>query len=286
MLINKAIASDNSGNEIRVSSVFNYENKIEFNNFSAKYVLSGKELYQLNNKKYSVSSGEYVVGNKSIEASIIIDSKEPVKGICIDIAKSKIEEIIDFSFSKNQTFKKFIFEQEWMSKKYNAASTNLGYAINQIAQKVEENNTEKTFFTNDIFYSLAECIVKDQEYIFTHFQSLKAIKEETNGKLLDFIYDAKNFMDTHYLDKINLDTIALEAKISQYHFIRLFKKMFNVTPYQYISQKRLHLAKALLLEGTEIIDCTYITGFSNPANFSKAFKNEFGIPPKNMKCKN
>ena len=282
MLINKAIASDNSGNEIRVSSVFNYENKIEFNNFSAKYVLSGKELYQLNNKKYSVSSGEYVVGNKSIEASIIIDSKEPVKGICIDIAKSKIEEVIDFSFSKNQTFKKFIFEQEWMSKKYNAASTNLGYAINQIAQKVEENNTEKTFFTNDIFYSLAECIVKDQEYIFTHFQSLKAIKEETNGKLLDFIYDAKNYIDANFMQKINCNEIAKDAKLSEYHFIRVFKSIFGVTPYKYTITKRLEFAMELLQNNYSITDISLLLGYNDVPAFSKAFKEKYGISPKKI----
>ncbi|HEU4496866.1 MAG TPA: helix-turn-helix domain-containing protein, partial [Flavobacterium sp.] len=73
-----------------------------------------------------------------------------------------------------------------------------------------------------------------------------------------------------------------ESKISQYHFIRLFKSIFKISPYQYIIKKRLELAKVLLACGTGIPDASYQTGFSSPANFSKAFKSQFGTSPKNF----
>lgn len=281
-MVNKSIISDHTGNDIRISNVMNYENSVYFHGFSAKYVCSGNEFYLLNNKKLSVSSGEYVLGNQNTSASVIIDSTLPVKGICIDISKEKINEIIDFGFKNNKQFKKFIFEQEWIVNKYITSNTHLGYALHQLATNFENIHAGNTDFSEEIFYSIAECIVKDQEQAFKQFQNLKAVKEETNGRVFNFIHDAKNYMDTHFLENINLEDISLESKLSVYHFIRLFNTVFQITPYQYLLQKRLDFAKGRLLEGADITDITYQTGFSNPANFSKAFKNQFGKSPRNF----
>ena len=43
MLTNKVLFSDKLGNEIRFSSVIQTEQKVKFQNFSVKYVVSGIE---------------------------------------------------------------------------------------------------------------------------------------------------------------------------------------------------------------------------------------------------
>lgn len=281
MLENKKIITDEFGNEIRFSNVLQFNDEIRFFDFSAKYVVFGDEYYSVNGKKYKVSSGEYIVGNEFVDASISIDSNVPVSGICIDISRDKISEIIDYNFENNESFKKFLFEQEWVVNKYRVENTNLGYAINQIALKIEDIVNGKNYLSNEIFYTIAECIVKDQEMIYAQFKNLKASKDETNGRLLNFIYDSKNFIDTNFLENICLDEIAKESKLSQYHFIRLFKDVFNITPYQYIIKKRLEYSRELLKSGFSIIEVAYTVGFSGPTNFSRAYKNYFGISPKN-----
>lgn len=281
MLENKKIITDEFGNEIRFSNVLKFDNSVKFSSFSAKYVVVGDESYTINGKKHKVSSGEYIIGNETIDASILIDSSKPVTGICIDISKDKISEIIDYSFENNQSFKKFLFEQEWVVNKYRVENTNLGYAINQLALKRQDIANGKKYLSNEIFYTIAECIVNDQEKIFSQFKDLKAVREETNGRLLNFIYDSKNFIDSNFLENISLEQIAMESKLSQYHYIRLFKKIFKITPYQYIIFKKLDYAKMLLNSGEPILEVAYKTGFSSPNNFSRAYKNYFGISPKN-----
>lgn len=280
MLENKKIINDEFGNEVRFSKVLQFENQVNFFDFSAKYVVFGDEYYTINGKQFKVSSGEYIVGNEHIDAAIVIDSNETVSGICIDISKDKISEIIDYNYENNDQFKKFLFDQEWLVNKYKVEHTHLGYAMHQIASKIEAIANGKNVLNNEIFYTVAECIVKDQELIFSQFKNLKAVKEDTNGRLLNFIYDSKNFIDNNYLENISLDEIAKESKLSQYHYIRLFKKVFNTTPYQYIIQKRLEHSKNLISDGFSIMEAAYSSGFSGPANFSRAYKNYFGVPPK------
>lgn len=283
MLINKSIFSDTKGNELRLSSVIQTEQKVNFLNFSAKYVVSGNENYTINNRKIALSQGEYVIGNKNTSSSVIIDNSIPVIGICIDIAKDLLTEIIDYQYQNTIGFSSFLFDQEWMVQKYNVKNTSLGYALTQLSADFENINKGNTKVNKELFYAVAECIIKDQSHIFQSFSRLKSVKQETNGRLFNFIYDAKNYIDNYFLEKINIEIIAREAKLSEYHFIRLFKTIFNTTPYKYIIQKRLDFAVELLNYQYSVSDIAIQLGYTDIPAFSNAFKQHFGFSPKNFK---
>ena len=82
MLTNKVLFSDKLGNEIRFSSVIQTEQKVKFQNFSVKYVVSGIENYNLNNRKLITKKGEYVVGNKNLAFLRINSSKKQFSTTC------------------------------------------------------------------------------------------------------------------------------------------------------------------------------------------------------------
>lgn len=280
MLINKSIFSDNQGNALRLSIVNQASQPVYFQNFSAKYVVSGDEKYSLNNRKIVVKEGEYVLGNKNIDSSVLIDNSFPVKGICIDIAKELLVEIINYNYENSNPFKVFLFEQEWMVQKFNCNTTKLGYTLMQLSNEFENLNNGITQINKELFYTIAEGIVKDQSILFERFSNLKSLKPETNGRLFNFVYDAKNYMDNHFLEKISIEDMAREAKLSEYHFIRLFKTVFNTTPYKYIVKKRLEFAIVLLHNQYSISDISVELGYVDVPAFSNAFKLQFGISPK------
>lgn len=283
MLINKNIFSDHNGNELRLSSVSQTEQKVSFQNFSAKYVVTGNEFYTINNRKLAVKQGEYVIGNKSAASSVIIDNVKKVNGICIDIAKELITEIIDYQFQNTTAFSDFLFEQEWMAQKYNVNNTSLGYALLQLSTDFDNLSKGNTKVNKELFYAVAECIVNDQSQVFKNFNALKSIKQQTNGRLFNFVYDAKNYIDANFVEKIHIELIAREAKLSEYHFIRLFKAIFNITPYQYIIEQRLAYAKKLLLQNYALHEVAFLTSFSDSTSFCKAFKTKYGCTPKQFR---
>jgi AraC-like DNA-binding protein len=79
--------------------------------------------------------------------------------------------------------------------------------------------------------------------------------------------------------------MALQTGISKYHFIRVFKSVFGISPYQYQKRKRLELAKLDLLIGNEIFFTAIRYGFPDVPSFSKAFKQQFGQTPGSIKKK-
>ncbi|MEO8174612.1 MAG: AraC family transcriptional regulator [Sediminibacterium sp.] len=104
--------------------------------------------------------------------------------------------------------------------------------------------------------------------------------------IYDKLVTAKLFIDQHFDEAIDLETIAAQAYMSPFHFHRLFTKVYRITPHQYITKKRLQKAKELLKTGQVSIlgICTGV-GFESHGSFSVLFKKHHGIAPKSYQAK-
>jgi AraC-like DNA-binding protein len=80
--------------------------------------------------------------------------------------------------------------------------------------------------------------------------------------------------------KIDLHELSDLTKWSHQHFIKLFTQFVGQTPYQYILQKKIEKAKAIIIE-TDVVLSTLSSefGFESYSNFFKAFKKETGYTP-------
>jgi len=59
-----------------------------------------------------------------------------------------------------------------------------------------------------------------------------------------------------------------------------FREVFKVTPFQYLQNYRLDLARILLEEkDLTVSNIAYRIGYSNVSYFSRVFKRRFGITP-------
>jgi AraC family transcriptional regulator len=286
MIINKTILNDNQGSAFRVSKVQQMDGDIKFKGFSAKFVVSGEETYVINNKKFVLRENEFVIGNNSTESTILIDSKTPSKGLCIDISEKIIKEVVDFNCAENRSLEKFLFSDQLLVNKYNVQNSTLGKKLNQIALHFDDLMLSENRLHSDIFYSLAECVIKDQSQLQKHFVKLNAAKTETNNRLFHLVWDAKNYLDNHFLEKMDIETLSKTIGLSEYHFIRLFKKIVDVSPYQYIISRRLAFSKILLLDNHSVQETAFLVGFADVFSFSKSFKNAFGVSPNGFKKEN
>jgi AraC-like DNA-binding protein len=102
------------------------------------------------------------------------------------------------------------------------------------------------------------------------------LKHEILGRLLL----AKDRIEKHFRDDIPLDQLAEIACLSRYHFLRLFKQAFKVTPHQYQLQCRLNQA-CRLLRDTDLraSDVAFEVGFESHTSFAALFKRTFGLTP-------
>ena len=93
--------------------------------------------------------------------------------------------------------------------------------------------------------------------------------------------DAADRIDAHAADPLTLDRLARDARLSIYHFLRVFSDIVGVTPHQYLVRARLRLA-ARLLEDDErqITGVALESGFGDLSNFVRTFHRAAGVSPR------
>lgn len=92
--------------------------------------------------------------------------------------------------------------------------------------------------------------------------------------------ELKRELDKNMENKISMDMLARQLGCSKVYLIRMFKKDFGITPYDYLMNKRIKSAKILLTHSSlflkEIADRLC---FSDQYYFSNYFKKKTGISP-------
>ncbi len=284
--MNQTIYKDEEKNAIRFSDFKKLETDCPFAGLGVKYVASGEEIYYANNKKYNVKVGEYIIGNEFTKSLVQINSKESVQGLCIDISSEIISEVAEFHDLNGSELKEFLLSDQFFVNRYNVKNTSLGYTLNDINQKIKSGTFTNDLHQNELFYSLAESIITDQRFVFDHLTNLEFKKDLTNEEVFRSVLNAKSFIDENLTANLSLESIAIQTGISKYHFIRVFKSAFGISPYQYQKRKRLELAKLDLIKGNDIFFTAILYGFPDVPTFSKAFKQQFGQTPGSIRKSN
>ena len=88
-------------------------------------------------------------------------------------------------------------------------------------------------------------------------------------------------IERHPDSGLTLDRMARSVELSPYYFLRTFEHVTGVTPHQYVMRARLREAVTrLAAEPSKVLDIALDCGFGDVSNFNRAFRAEFGAPPR------
>lgn len=93
------------------------------------------------------------------------------------------------------------------------------------------------------------------------------------------IQQAVDYIETHTSEDISIEQLADTVGLSPYYFQRLFKRLIKRTVFEYIKLRRLAQATEALKDNRRILDIAVEYGFSSHANFTRMFKETYGITP-------
>jgi AraC-like DNA-binding protein len=98
-----------------------------------------------------------------------------------------------------------------------------------------------------------------------------------NTKLLEIL----DYINDHLIEDMTIDKLAAKFYLNRYYLMHFFKEGTGYTIGNYITEKRLLLAKSLVQKGSSITEACFESGFKNYSTFSRAFKKAFNTVPKN-----
>jgi len=89
-----------------------------------------------------------------------------------------------------------------------------------------------------------------------------------------------DYIQQHLSSKILLKDLSALAGLSQTHFIQRFNVTFGITPYRYVIEARIDLAREFLEKSLlPIVQIAALCGFADPAHLSVTFKRIVGMTP-------
>jgi len=88
------------------------------------------------------------------------------------------------------------------------------------------------------------------------------------------------YIDQHFAEELDLESIAAMAGFSKFHFSRLFKEFANISFYKYVNQQRITHAEKLLSDpDISITQVAIQSGFSSSTSFIRMFKQMKNCTP-------
>lgn len=90
---------------------------------------------------------------------------------------------------------------------------------------------------------------------------------------------ARDLMDRHFAEPLDVPAMAGRALMSPAHFSREFKRAYEETPYSYLLTRRIERAMVLLRAGVSVTEAAMAVGWSSLGSFSSRFTEIVGESP-------
>ena len=87
------------------------------------------------------------------------------------------------------------------------------------------------------------------------------------------------YINRNLSENLSIDQLANRFFFSKYHMMRKFKNETGYTIHNYITSKRLLMARSLISQGMPIMKAAQASGFHDYTTFVRAYKKQFGKAP-------
>lgn len=120
------------------------------------------------------------------------------------------------------------------------------------------------------------------ENLLAQLEEKRKFKKPPSVEQLEKIYAAERIVSDDIRNHYLIPDLAKRAQTNQCTLKTFFPYVFGIGPYKYHKQKKMRLAKKLILQKIPIKNVARETGYKTNAEFSKAFKAYYNISPSDL----
>ena len=253
--------------------------EIDLNFIQFHFVIEGNTTFSFNNGAYKmdVSSGNYIVlynPKKNLPVNALISAKSYVLSVLISIKK------FHKLFSEDSDNIQFLKDENINQKYYyeNKISNKIFLVLNELKRFDFGSSTKNLFIKAKIYELFSHLYNRNTD------QNVEQCPFLTNEENFKKIQKAKNLVISNMANPPSLAELSNHIDLSLKKLKEGFKKIYGKPVYQYLLEYKMELAKKLLSENSyNVNEVSIKLGYSTASHFITAFKNKYGLTPKNFK---
>jgi len=246
--------------------------------FEISVFKSGKGIYTVGKKQYDFKKGDvFMFSSDEVHCITDIYADEPMDLMNIHFeprfiwsAGNNIFDIkyLKIFFDRNEKFENRL-------DRNNPATKKIRNLLFDIESEFEKKQPEYELMIKINLLQILVTAIRDYDYVKTDSSSFSAKTQHLYN-----LEQAMNYIDEHLTTDMDLDSLAKKANMSKTYFSAIFKKLNGISPWDYITIKRIEKAIQLLKTTNKtMLEIALNCGFNNTANFNRAFKKVTGKVP-------
>lgn len=226
--------------------------------------------YMVEGNKYEIAEGDILFTNPRELHCPVFNSPQNYKRSILTFKQSYLSDFVTEKYNpfdaldKRKLGTKNKIPSE-LAKKYE-----IDKKINIIAEYYESEKPEKGLV---IKTNLVQILICMNNLFMTEIKSVKS------GNI-DYVIE---YINNNLTEKISLDELEKIFHLNKYHISHAFKEKTGFSILEYVNNKRIIMAKELILEGIPLNIVAEKVGFNDYSNFYRSFKKTLGYSPKNLK---
>jgi AraC-like DNA-binding protein len=229
------------------------------------YCFEGKGTVAIQNQKYELQSGEFIIIPAKEKHWYEADKKKPWSIYWIHFKGTLSESILELARKNLLGYKGVLYDNRNTLKLFDEIYAQLerGYSIDNLT------------YANMCFWHFLTSCIYNSKYDYP-----------SHPKEKDVIDRAIDFLKANTHKILTLHEIADEIHLSASHFSFLFKNKTGFSPIEYFNHLKIQLAcQHLLFTHNKIKVIAYELGIDDPYYFSRLFKRVMGVSPEEYRDK-
>lgn len=238
-------------------------------------LLSGDITYCIEGRTYQLRPDDIVIVNAGEVHKPIIQSDAPYERIIIYISPSFIAEYQEPDNDLSLCFRHAFTEQSHVLRLHSSKNGKLAASIRELDRSLKDQDYARDLKHHICF--LEFMIQLNRAALHNHVAFID--NSTSNEKILAVL----DYLNQHLTEDISIDDLSARFYLSRYYLMHTFKEQTGYTIGNYLSTKRLLLAKDLITSGRPMTEVCYACGFRNYSTFSRAYKKCFGESPREFR---
>jgi AraC family transcriptional regulator len=254
---------------------------------SIKAAIGGSEHYFVDGRRVTVDDDTFLILNANRSYASRIDDRNQVHTFSIFFQKNLAEQVHEtlsrptevlLDRPPDETGSQVEFDERLRTHDHIVTP-----ALNFMRRSLDAGESDEAWFEEQLRLLLGRMLSAERTHLKTR-ELIPSARPATRRELHRRLGLATTFIHTFSSEAIGLKDMASAAHLSTFHFLRLFKAVYGMTPSVYLNHKRASAAERLIRQSDwTMIEIAEHVGFGSRASLFRHLKASGKVAPRELR---